>query len=113
MSQSVRDMVRAIQKRVLSGSVTPDVAVEYLEQLSALAGYTLDEILDADMAYNAVLEQHLAAEDKANHAKVKAETSPEYRRKRESHNLFETIDKMSAALKYRLKGAEIDARLQR
>ena len=69
----MRDFVRSIQDKLRPGSdLTPGQASEYRLHLSALLGNCLQEILDADLAYNRVLLTHLDGSEAANRAKIRA-----------------------------------------
>lgn len=113
LAPTVRDMVKAIQVEVRDTDLAPTRACSLLEELTALLGNILDEIRDADMAYATVLLTCLASEDKANRAKIRAECSPEYRRKCEARDLRTLADEMIAALKYRIRLVTEEMRLSR
>lgn len=84
---SVRELVNSIRNEVRDTDLTPERASVLCAQLSALLGNILAEVREADMAFNKVLAQCLDAEKKANRARIQAELSPEYARKREAHDL--------------------------
>ena len=100
---TVRDMVRDIQREVRGGDLPPDRAREVLNTLTSLIGNCNDEMREADMAYNLVLLQHYDAEETANRAKIRAETTPEYARKREAKDTKELVIEMVRSLKTVLK----------
>lgn len=101
---TVREMVKAIQVEARDAhDLQPDRAAELLMTLSALIGNVCDEIRAADAAYAAVLLAHLDSEEKANRARIRAETSPEYRRKQEARDTRELVTELSRSLKYFLR----------
>ena len=107
---TVRDMVRAFQREIReTPDLLPDRAADILTQLCSLLGNCNDEIRAADAAFAAVLLQHLESEEKANRARIRAETSPEYQRKREARDTKELVVELVRSLKYylRSKGEEL------
>ena len=110
---TVRDMVNAIRDDVRDGDLTPTQAGEYASRLSALLGNIAEEIRDADMAFNAVFAKCLDEEAKANRAKIRAELTEEYRRKREAHDFHMVTLEMVRSLRKLTDAAIAEARLQR
>ena len=109
---TVRGFVREIQVEVRETvDLLPDRAAELLNRLSALYGNISDEIRAADAAYAVVLLQHLETSEKANRAKIRAETTPEFARAREARDTRELAIELSRALKYflRVKSDELRA----
>lgn len=87
MTVTVRDMVGELRSEVLAGNLSPSRVAEIATELAALLGNIEEEILEADMAYNLVYARFLDIEMKANRAKIRAELTEEYRRKRVAHGL--------------------------
>jgi hypothetical protein len=83
---SVRSLLERIRQEVLAGNLTPTRTGEVATQLSALLGNIAAEIRAADMAYNRKLAELLQQEGKANRARMLAENTGEYLRKREAHD---------------------------
>lgn len=106
-------MVRRIQAELRQGALEPDSAREHLITLSALYGNCLDEIREADAAYAEVLLANLESSEKANRAKIRAEISPEFRRKQEARDTKTLVEEMVRALKYYLRSQEEEMRLAR
>ena len=101
---TVRDLVRAMQREIReTPDLLPDRAAEILNQLCSLLGNVNDEIRAADAVYASVLLSHLEAEEKANRARIKAETTPEYQRKREARDTKELVVELVRSLKYFLR----------
>lgn len=101
---NVRNLVKSIQREVLNSSdLMPERAAELLTHLTALIGNCNDEIREADGLYASVLLGHLDAEDKANRATIRAQTSAEYQRKREARDTKELCVELSRSLKYFLR----------
>lgn len=110
---TVREMVRKIQGELRQGGLEPDTAREHLITLTALMGNCLQEIREADAAYAIVLLAHLDSSEKANRAKIRAETSPEFQRKQEARDTKTLVEEMVRALKYYLRSLEEEMRLAR
>lgn len=91
----------------------PDRAAQLLTKLTALMGNCNDEIREADVEYAGVLLKHLDSEEAANRAKIRAETTPEYLRKREARDTKELVIELVRSLKYFLKAKEEEMRLTR
>lgn len=112
--QTVRDMVRRIQQIVLrSDELTPSKAAELDAKLTALLGNVMTECREADAAYNTVLLQHLDSEEAASRAKIRAETTPEYARKREARDTKELTVELIRSLRHYLRTANEEMRLSR
>ena len=86
--------------------LTPDRAREILVELSALSGNVLEEIRKRDLEYNRKLLDCYKKESKANRAKIEAETSEEYQKKREAKDLKEICSELINSLKYFIRGKE-------
>ena len=110
---SVRDLVTAIQVEVRDTDLQPDRAAQLLAKLTALLGNIQAEIREAEHEYAVVLLQHLDGEDAANRAKIRAETTPQYLRKREARDAKELVVELIRSLKYILRAAEEEMRLTR
>lgn len=108
---TVREMVTRIQGELRQGALEPDRARENLITLSALYGNCLQEIREADAAYAVVLLAHLDSSEKANRAKIRADTSPEHLRKQEARDIKELVLEMIRALKYLMRSLEEEMRL--
>lgn len=110
---TVRELVKRIQGDLRQGALEPDRARENLITLSALYGNCLEDIREADAAYATVLLGCLESSEKANRAKIRAETSPEHCRKQEARDTKELVLEMIGALKYLLRSLEEEMRLAR
>src|SRR5262245_12262855 len=114
MTDDVLEMVRACQIEIRdTADLQPDRAAELLTHLSALIGNVNDFIRAADAAYAAVLIGYLDSEEKANRARIRAEASPEYQRKREARDARELVLELIRSLKYFLRSKEEEMRLSR
>ncbi len=101
---TIRGMVRLVQVEVRdTPDLQPDRAAELLCKLTALLGNCSDEIREADMAYNALLLKCLESDEAASRAKIRAETTPEYRRKREAKDTRDLALELVRSLKYYLR----------
>lgn len=110
---SIREMVFDIQREVRDTDLQPSRAAELLSKLSALIGNVNAEIREADVAFNFILLAALETHDKANRAKIYAETTPEYLRKREARDTKELVIEMIGTLKYVVRAASEEMRLAR
>jgi hypothetical protein len=110
---TVRERIAAIHQQQLRGATTPMEAAQWLATLGALVGNVLQEIREAEADYNTIYAGFLDSEQKANRAKVRAESTPEYWRLREARDTLKVVESMSASLKYVLKAHEAEMRLTR
>lgn len=113
MAETVRGLVTGIQHEVRTTELHPSRAAELLVQLTALIGNCNDEIRIADSDYADILLMALESSEKANRAKIRAETTPAYRRKREARDTKELVVELVRSLKYLLRSAEQEMRLTR
>lgn len=112
MSVSVRELVKGYQREVQQAAdLLPDRASQLLMQLTALMGNIADEIREADSEYAVTLLHFLDTEKKANRARIRAEISPEFRRKQEARDTRELVIELTRSLKYflRVKSEEMQA----
>ena len=110
---TVREMVKAIQHEVRAGGLTPLRAADLQAQLSALHGNISEEMTAADCEYADVLLTYMKSEAKANRAKIAAETSPQYRRKREAKDTLKLGEAMSTALRALVRAQTEEMRMTR
>ncbi len=104
---TVRELVRGMQREIReTADLQPERAAELLNRLAALLGNINDEVREADAAFAAVLLAFLESEEAASRAKIRAEITPEYRRKRESRDTKELCLELVRSLKYFLKSKE-------
>jgi hypothetical protein len=112
-SESVRELIEDMRRELRDDDVPPQRAAEILQRLTALLGNVLQEIREADMAYNRVLLGYLDSEMKANRAKIHAETTPEYARAKEAKDTNTVLLEMIRSLKVVLKTQAEEMRLSR
>jgi len=110
---TVRDRVKAIQKDLRDGALTPDMARESLVQLTALLGNIHDEQRDADHEYKLVLVGALQTEKRANRARIIAETTPQYQRAREAKDTEVLVTEMIRSCRAYLRSLDEEMRLSR
>lgn len=110
---TVRDLVHAMQKEIRDSELLPERAAQLLTKLTALMGNCNDEIRDADSQYAVLLLRHLETDEAANRARIRAETSGEYQRKREARDTKELVVELIRSLKYYLRSQEEEMRLSR
>ena len=110
---TIREMIHGYQKEIRDSDLQPERAAELLTKLTALMGNTNDEIREADAAYAVVLLKCLDTEEKANRAKIRAEISPEYQRKREARDTKELVLELVRSLRHYLRCLQEEMRLAR
>jgi hypothetical protein len=114
MSMTVRELVKSYQREVQqTADLQPDRAAEVLMQLTALMGNIADEIREADSEYAVTLLHFLDNEKKANRARIRAEISPEFRRKQEARDTKELVVELTRSLKYYLKAKQDEYAMSR
>lgn len=113
VSVTVRELVRSYQREIQQTDLQPERAAELLTKMTALIGNCNDEIREADALYAQHLLHCLESAEKANRAKIQAETSKEYQRKREARDIKELVTEMIGSLKYFLRSKEEELRLSR
>jgi len=110
---SVRELVRSIQVEIRDTDLQPNRAADLLMKLTALMGNCNLEIREADADYATVLLACLKSSEKANRARIEAEITPEYQRKREARDTKELVETMIGGLKYFMRSQEAEMRLSR
>ena len=110
---SVREMVKAMQAEMLKGEMLPERQREVHARLSALLGNCNDEIREADAAYGAVLLILYGVEKTANRAKIRAEITPEFARKRTAKDMKELVIEMIRTLRQNMRSLDEEMRLAR
>lgn len=110
---TVRDLIRGFQREIRDTDLQPDRAADILTKLTALIGNCNDEIREADADYATVLLSFLQADEAANRAKIRAETTPAYQRKREARDAKELVIELCRSLKYLLKAKADEMQLSR
>jgi hypothetical protein len=114
MTKTVRGLVREMQREIVeTPDLQPDRAAELLVRLTSLIGNCADEIRAADAVYAHVLLALLESEEAANRAKIRAETTPAYARKREARDTKELCIELVRSLKMFLRTKEEEMRLSR
>lgn len=108
---TVRDLVAGMQREIRDTDLSRERACTLLAKLSALIGNCNDEIREADAEYAVVLLQYLDTEDKANRARIRAETSPEFQRKRQARDTRELVIELVRSLKYLIRSMSEEMRL--
>jgi hydrogenase maturation factor len=96
---SVRELVNSIKREILAGDLTPRRMSDLELTLSALLGNIQDEIRNADALYADVLLKCMREESKANRARILAETSPEYLRKRAASDCYKLAVELIRSLR--------------
>ena len=111
---TVRHLVKQCQLEIRDSSdLLPERAAVILNTLAALLGNCNDEIRQADADYARVLLVHLKAGGAANRARIEAETTPEFERKRAARDTKELTVELMRSLKYFLKSKAEELQLSR
>lgn len=111
---TVRELVKGYQREIQqSDDLLPDRAAELLMKLTALCGNCNDEIRFSDSEYAVTLLHYLDSEAKANRARIRAEISPEFRRKQEARDTKELVVELTRALKYFLRAKAEELQIAR
>ena len=104
-------MVAGYQREIRTSDLTPQRSAELLLKLTALMGNCQAEIVDRDADYAGVLLALLKSSEKANHAKIEAETTPAYRHRQEARNTFVLVQELCRSLKYAINVTTEEMRL--
>ncbi len=100
---TVRDRLRVIERAMLVGNLYPAQVREFLSIATALLGSCGRELVEADLSFNAFLAGCRRNCKTAAQARMEAEDSPQYRRKREAEaeqaNCEETVRTLKAMLR--------------
>lgn len=110
---TVRDLVHSFQREIRDTDLQPDRAADLLVKLTALIGNCNDEIREVDANYATILLSFLEGEEAANRARIRAETTPAYQRKREARDTKELVIELCRSLKYLMRSNEEAMRLAR
>lgn len=100
---TLRERLNNYQNEILQGDLPPQRAAEILTYLSSLYGNILDEVQRRQMKYNKRIMEIYDQEQKANRAKIKAETTKEYKKLLEARNADKLCQELIRSLKYYLK----------
>lgn len=110
---SVRELIEALRREVRDTDLPPTRAAEVLSKLTALMGNVLEEIRDAEMAYNRVLLKFLDSDEAANRARIRAQTTDEYTRAKAAKDTHVVVVEMIRSLRQILRSQETEMRLSR
>ena len=110
MSKRVKPWKRFYGEWNGKGELYPQRAAKILTELSAMLGNICDQIRTTDIVYNKKLLECYKKEEKANRAKILAETTQEYSDKMEARDTKEVVMEMIRSLKYYLRSREEEYR---
>jgi uncharacterized protein (DUF1501 family) len=108
---SVRQMVKQAQADMLKAAMLPEQQREWHSKLTALLGNVQAEIREADALYAAVLLDIMNTEQKANRARIVAETTPAFHRKREAHDTEKFLMEMLRTLRQNMRSLSDEMRM--
>lgn len=109
---TVRDMVRERCDEMLTAP-PPSRLRDILIEFTGLHHKCLNEVREAEHAYALVLLRCLDAGEAANRAKIRAQVSPEYGRKREADDTTEIVIETIRSIKASLRSLDEEMRLAR
>ncbi len=110
---TVRERVAEIQRAVRDEDLPPSRLRELSLELVGLYGNCNAEVTDAEIAYAHVLAACYGQEAKANRAKLRAETSDEYRRVRVARDTQRLVLEMTRTLRQALRSVDEEMRMTR
>lgn len=111
LMKTLREMITEYQDEVASkNELYPERAAKILTELSALIGNIGDRIRETEIAYNKKLLECYDQEEKANRAKIVAETSKEYEDKLIAKNVERVAMELIRSLKYYLRSKSEEIR---
>lgn len=110
---TVRDRVRIIERAMLVGSLQPAQVREFLSVATALLGSVNREVTEADLAFNAFLAGCRRTCDTAAQARIEAEDSEQYRRKRQAEDEQANCEEIIRSLKVMLRSLDAEMHLAR
>lgn len=108
---TIRDRVRVIERAMLVGGVQPSQAREFLSVATALLGSCNREVTESDLAFNAFLAGCRRNCKTAAQARIEAEDSPQFRRKREAEDEQSNCEEIVRTLKVLLRSLDSEMRL--
>lgn len=109
---NVRDRIEGFMREMVD-DLAPVRAREILVQLTGLYGLCMKDVREADHAYAVVLLRFLDANEAASRAKIRAETSLEFLRKREANDMTELVLESIRSLKVMLRSIDEEMKLAR
>ena len=111
--RTVRERIAEIQQALLPGDV-PQARIRECELvLSALLPYVGRERRKAEMAYHVVRAQKRREFDKASHATIEAEATPEYAQLLETKGVEHEVEQMVITCRGFLRSVDNESRLAR
>lgn len=109
---TIRDHIRKIERAMLQGGLHPAQVREFLSITTALLGSCNREVVEADLAFNSFLAGCKRSANSAAAARIEAEDSEQYRRKREAEAEQANCEEMVRTLKVLLKSLDSEMRVQ-
>ena len=110
---TIRERIAAIQKEVGEDELLPLRASHILLELTSLLGNVNDQIRVCDAAYAEVLLECLRGDEAASRAKIRAETTPQYRQRQEARDTSELVIELIRSLKIFIRQQQEEMRLAR
>jgi hypothetical protein len=111
--KTTRQIVDEIQIECRDTEVLPVRAAEMLTTLSAILGNLNQELREADLAYDVKYLELFRIHDAANRAKLFANVTTEYAKKRQAKDTLEEAKQLTITLRQVLRTHGDEMRLQR
>jgi hypothetical protein len=109
--KTTRDHIKVIERAMLQGGLHPAQAREFLSVATALLGNCNREVTEADLAFNSFLAGCRRNCKTAAQARIEAEDSPQYRRKREAEAEAANCEEIIRSLKVMLRSLDSEMRV--
>jgi hypothetical protein len=110
---TVREQIFAVAHDLRDNQVPPSTVREHLMTLTGLLSNVMAECRSADMEFNSLLLECYRTEETANRAKLTADASPQYARKREAKDTHTLCVEMMRACKAILRSLDTEVQLAR
>jgi hypothetical protein len=109
--QTIRDRVRVIERAMLQGGLQPAQVREFLSTATALLGWCNREVTDATLAFNTVLADARREAKTAAAARIVAESSLAYARKRVAEDEQANCEEIVRTLKVLVRSLDSEMKL--
>ena len=104
MEKSLREIINEYRNKIKdSTNLTPELAANYLVEITSYMGNVNERLLDAQMAYNDKLQDTLDEIKSVAKAQIKAQCSQEYRNLQEVKGYQSLMTEIIRGLKYYLR----------
>lgn len=108
--QEFRGLIDEYAKEVYNSNYTPERALKILGELASLEGNVIDFLNKCELAYNERLQKCYEVAEKANRAKLIANTSSEYKLYLGAKALYKLMSGLQSSLKHFVRAKEAERR---